>query len=36
VETYMSYLRAKIATVPGRKLLHTIRGAGYCLRDESP
>lgn len=35
VETYMSYLRAKIDTVPGRKLLHTIRGAGYCLRDES-
>lgn len=35
VETYMSYLRSKIDTVPGRKLLHTIRGAGYCLRDES-
>lgn len=35
VETYMSYLRSKIDTVAGRKLLHTIRGAGYCLRDET-
>lgn len=34
VETYMSYLRSKIDVVPGRKLLHTVRGAGYCLRDE--
>ncbi|MDO8362893.1 MAG: response regulator transcription factor [Actinomycetota bacterium] len=31
VETYMSYLRRKIDTVEP-KLLHTVRGVGYCLR----
>lgn len=36
VETYMSYLRSKIDIVPGHKLLHTVRGAGYCLKEESP
>ncbi|MBC5806067.1 MAG: DNA-binding response regulator [Candidatus Eremiobacter antarcticus] len=35
VETYMSYLRAKVDVVPDRKLLHTVRGAGYCLKDPS-
>jgi two-component system OmpR family response regulator len=33
VETYMSYLRRKIDTVEP-KLLHTVRGVGYCLRVE--
>ena len=34
VETHISRLRAKIdrAHGPGRELLHTVRGAGYCLR----
>lgn len=34
VETYMSYLRSKIDSVANRKLLHTVRGAGYALREE--
>ncbi len=33
VETYMSYLRRKIDNVEPR-LLHTVRGVGYCLRVE--
>ena len=34
VETYMSYLRRKVDfTEP--KLLHTVRGVGYCLRVEA-
>ncbi len=33
VETYMSYLRRKVDTVEPR-LLHTVRGVGYCLRVE--
>ncbi len=35
VETYMSYLRAKIDATPQRKLLHTVRGVGYTLREEA-
>jgi two-component system OmpR family response regulator len=31
VETYMSYLRRKVDTVEP-KLIHTVRGVGYCLR----
>jgi len=34
VETYISYVRAKIDADFERKLIHTIRGAGYSLRDE--
>jgi DNA-binding response OmpR family regulator len=34
VETYISYLRAKIDADFERKLIHTHRGAGYSLRDE--
>lgn len=33
VETYMSYLRRKVDHVEP-KLLHTVRGVGYCLRVE--
>ena len=32
VETYISYLRAKIDQASAQKLIHTIRGAGYSLR----
>jgi DNA-binding response OmpR family regulator len=35
VETYISYLRAKIDHADEPKLLHTIRGAGYSLRAEA-
>jgi two-component system response regulator MprA len=33
VETYVSYLRSKIDRDYGKKLLRTIRGVGYVLRD---
>jgi two-component system OmpR family response regulator len=33
VETYISYLRGKIDRDFERKLLRTIRGVGYVLRD---
>ncbi len=33
VETYMSYLRRKVDHVEP-KLLHTVRGVGYCMRVE--
>ena len=32
VETHMSRLRAKVDRGQARELIHTIRGAGYCLR----
>ena len=32
VETYISYLRAKIDQGPEPRLIHTIRGVGYSLR----
>jgi two-component system, OmpR family, response regulator len=33
VETFVSYLRRKVDTVEP-KLIHTVRGVGYCLREE--
>lgn len=33
VETYISYLRAKVDQGPSR-LIHTVRGVGYSLREE--
>jgi DNA-binding response OmpR family regulator len=33
VDTYISYLRAKIDAGYNRKLIHTVRGVGYTLRD---
>jgi DNA-binding response OmpR family regulator len=33
VDTYISYLRAKIDAGYDRKLIHTVRGVGYTLRD---
>jgi len=35
VETYISYLRAKIDADANHRLIHTIRGAGYSLRSET-
>jgi DNA-binding response OmpR family regulator len=32
VETYVSYLRAKLDSVESVKLIHTLRGVGYVLR----
>jgi DNA-binding response OmpR family regulator len=34
VDTYISYLRAKVDAGPERKLLHTVRGVGYMLQDK--
>jgi two-component system response regulator MprA len=33
VDTYISYLRTKLETGFDRKLIHTVRGVGYMLRD---
>jgi two-component system OmpR family response regulator len=33
VETHVSRLRGKIDRGYGRELIHTVRGAGYCLRE---
>ena len=34
VETYISYLRAKIDGGAARRLIHTVRGVGYALRED--
>jgi two-component system response regulator MprA len=36
VETYISYLRAKIDSGEAVKLIHTLRGVGYALRTNPP
>lgn len=33
VETYISYLRAKLDSDPRTRLIHTVRGVGYTLRE---
>jgi two-component system OmpR family response regulator len=33
VESHVSRLRGKLAIAGNKELIHTIRGAGYCLRD---
>ena len=33
VETHISRLRAKLDRGHARELIHTLRGAGYCLRE---
>lgn len=35
IDVHISRLRARIDPAGNRPLIHTIRGAGYCLRDES-
>lgn len=35
VDVYVSYLRKKIDSGHGTKLIHTIRGKGYVLREEN-
>jgi len=34
LEVYMNFLRKKIDRPGNRKLLHTVRGVGYVLRDD--
>jgi two-component system OmpR family response regulator len=36
VESYISYLRRKIDTDDDKRLLHTLRGVGYVLREPRP
>lgn len=36
VDVLVSRLRAKIDRPPFKPLIHTVRGAGYCLRDDAP
>ena len=36
VDVYIRYLRKKIDDGHERKLIHTVRGMGYVLRDETP
>ena len=35
LEVYVSYLRKKLEVDGGSRLIHTIRGVGYALRDEA-
>ena len=35
VETHMSRLRAKVDRGHAQELIHTVRGAGYCLREDA-
>jgi DNA-binding response OmpR family regulator len=34
VDTYISYVRAKVDAPFERKLIHTVRGVGYTLRED--
>ena len=36
VDVYISYLRKKMDTGYSRKLIHTIYGVGWILRDDIP
>jgi two-component system response regulator MprA len=33
LDVYIGYLRRKVDSDPDKKLIHTIRGVGYCLRE---
>jgi two-component system response regulator MprA len=35
LEVYVGYLRRKTEAEGGARLIHTVRGIGYVLRDES-
>jgi two-component system response regulator MprA len=36
IEVYVRYLRQKLEAHEGRRLLHTVRGRGYCLAEHWP
>ena len=36
IEVYVRYLRQKLEEGGGSRLIHTIRGRGYCLNDGIP
>ncbi|NUQ88061.1 MAG: winged helix-turn-helix transcriptional regulator, partial [Glycomyces artemisiae] len=35
LDVYLGYLRKKLEAEGGRRLLHTVRGVGYVLREEA-
>jgi DNA-binding response OmpR family regulator len=36
IEVYVRYLRQKLEETGERRLIHTIRGQGYCLSERLP
>jgi len=36
LDAFIYLLRGKIDAPPQRKLIHTVRGVGYCLKDTPP
>jgi two-component system OmpR family response regulator len=36
LDAFIHLLRAKVDTPPAERLIHTVRGVGYCLRDGAP
>lgn len=36
IEVYIRYLRQKLEAEGGKRLIHTVRGQGYCLSDGPP
>jgi DNA-binding response OmpR family regulator len=36
IEVYVRYLRQKLEEGGERRLIHTIRGQGYCLSERQP
>ena len=36
IEVYIRYLRQKLEAEGGKRLIHTVRGRGYCLSDGPP
>jgi DNA-binding response OmpR family regulator len=36
IEVYVRYLRRKLEEKGERRLIHTVRGLGYCLRNAPP
>lgn len=36
LDAFIHLLRAKVDAPPNRKLIHTVRGIGYCVRDTPP
>ncbi len=35
VDVYVRHLRSKVDDLHSKKLIHTVRGAGYCLNDDA-
>jgi two-component system response regulator MprA len=36
LDAFIHLLRAKVDAAPDIKLIHTVRGIGYCVRAEPP